>query len=109
MRLTGRNLCSPGRCSLGIYFAIQSYLANGRAESPTRMRAVSPAVRRVWTTAAWLTYFQTNVARNRPVPWEQGAAVTTAELRAIARSLQAWQLGETSDGSHLRAAALRYA
>jgi hypothetical protein len=35
--------------------------------------------------------------------------VTEEELAAISRSLQAWQLGETSDGSHLRAAAARYA
>src|SRR5207248_526695 len=31
------------------------------------------------------------------------------ELAAITRSLQGWQLGETSDGRHLRAAAVRYA
>jgi hypothetical protein len=31
------------------------------------------------------------------------------ELAAIGRSLQAWQLGETSEGNHLRAAAARYA
>jgi hypothetical protein len=30
-------------------------------------------------------------------------------LATITRSLQAWQLGETSDGRHLRAAAVRYA
>ena len=35
--------------------------------------------------------------------------MTPAELDAIARSLQAWQLGETSDGNHLRAVAARYA
>jgi hypothetical protein len=35
--------------------------------------------------------------------------VTAEELAAIARSLQGWQLGETSDGRHLRAAAARYA
>jgi len=35
--------------------------------------------------------------------------VTGTELAAIARSLQAWQLGESSDGCHLRAAAARYA
>src|SRR5262249_57391037 len=43
------------------------------------------------------------------IPWERGAEVTPAELAAIARSLQGWQLGETSDGRHLRAAAARYA
>ena len=34
--------------------------------------------------------------------------MTATELDAIACSLQAWQLGETSDGRHLRAAAARY-
>jgi hypothetical protein len=35
--------------------------------------------------------------------------VTPAELAAIAGSLQGWQRGETSDGQHLREAAVRYA
>jgi hypothetical protein len=35
--------------------------------------------------------------------------VAPDQLDAIARSLQAWQLGETSDGRHLRAAAARHA
>ena len=34
--------------------------------------------------------------------------MTAAEQSAIARFLQAWQLGETSNGSHLQAAADRY-
>src|SRR5438874_9115726 len=63
---------------------------------------------RVRTTAEWLAYFRANAARLRPVPWRAGAEVTAAELSAIARSLQAWQLGETSDGRHLRRAAARY-
>jgi hypothetical protein len=61
------------------------------------------------TGAEWLTWFRANAARCRPVPWEQGAEVTPAELAEIVRSLQAWQLGETSDGRHLWAAAARYA
>ena len=61
------------------------------------------------TSANWLAYFHDNAAAVRSVPWERGAEVTPAELAAIGRSLQAWQLGETSDGRHLRAAAARYA
>lgn len=75
---------------------------------PTR-RGRPAAPRRAWTTAEWLAYFRANAARRRPVPWECGAEVTAAELAAVGRSLQAWQLGETSDGRHLRAAAARYA
>ena len=68
-----------------------------------------PGVLRPLTTAAWAAYFRVNAARCRPIPWERGAEVTPAQMAAIARSLQAWQLGETSDGRHLRAAAARYA
>jgi hypothetical protein len=63
----------------------------------------------VRTSTEWLAYFRANLAAAPEVPWESGAGVTPGELRAIARSLQAWQLGETSDGRHLRAAAARYA
>jgi hypothetical protein len=61
------------------------------------------------TSAEWVEYFRANAARAWGVPWHKGAGVTREELGAITRSLQAWQLGETSDGSHLRAAAARYA
>ncbi len=44
-----------------------------------------------------------------PSPGTQGAAITPGELAAIADSLRGWQLGETSDGSHLRAIACKYA
>lgn len=57
----------------------------------------------------WVAYFRGNAERDRPIPWERGAETTFADMRPIARSLQAWQLGETSDGRHLRAAAARYA
>jgi hypothetical protein len=63
----------------------------------------------MWTTAEWLVYFRDNAARLRPIPWQAGAEATAEELTSIARSSQAWQLGETSDGRHLRAAAARYA
>ena len=63
----------------------------------------------VWTSAEWLAYFRSNLDNEWEVRWEEGAAVNPDELRSIATSLQAWQLGETSDGRHLRAAAARYA
>ena len=64
---------------------------------------------RVRGSAEWVAYFERNAANRRPVPWDAGAAVTDAELTAIAASLRGWQLGETSDGSHLLAAARHYA
>lgn len=63
----------------------------------------------VRATSEWVAYFRANLAECRAIPWERGAEVSAAELSAIARSLQAWQLGETSEGHHLRAAAARYA
>jgi hypothetical protein len=61
------------------------------------------------TSAEWLAHFRANAAATRPLPWEGGAGVAPEELAPLARSLQGWQLGETSDGRHLRAAAARYA
>jgi hypothetical protein len=68
--------------------------------------SLSAAVR---TAGEWVAYFRANLATCRPIFWERGEEVSRAEMDAIASSLQGWQLGETSDGSHLRAAAARYA
>jgi hypothetical protein len=66
-------------------------------------------VLQLMTSTEWIDYFRCNAADAAAVLWEHGAEVTPTELEEIARSLQAWQLGETSDGRHLRAAAVRYA
>jgi hypothetical protein len=85
-------------------FVMQSY------HGARRTARAAPAERpRVRTAGEWFAAFRANADRCRPIPWERGAEVTPAQLAAIARSLQAWQLGETSDGRHLRAAAARYA
>lgn len=63
----------------------------------------------VWSSAQWVAYFRANAANLLVVPWEAGAGVTAAELEVVVKSLRAWQLGETSDGAHLLAAAERYA
>ena len=65
-----------------------------------------PCVR---SSPEWVAYFEQNAAELRHIPWESGAAITDTELTAIAASLRGWQLGETSDGSHLLAAARHYA
>src|SRR5687768_12774804 len=89
-----------------IYFALQSNREArvGPPKAPSRAGG-----RRVRTSAYWLAYFRGNAARQRPIPWDGGAGPTPEQLAAIARSLQAWQLGETSEGRHLREAAARYA
>lgn len=60
------------------------------------------------TTQEWVTYYKHNASHQRPIPWSLGADTTTIEIGRIKRSLQAWQLGETSDGRHLMKAATRY-
>ncbi len=60
-------------------------------------------------SSEWVSHFADNEARQRPISWELGAAVSDEELFAISDSLRAWQLGETSDGSHLMEAARHYA
>ena len=66
------------------------------------VRGEATPLPRVRSTAEWLTYFRANAARRRPIPWEVGGKVNASQLAAIATSLQGWQLGETSEGRHLR-------
>ncbi len=56
----------------------------------------------------WIEHFRAN-AREIRVNWEQAPQITLQETSSILHSLQAWQLGETSDGAHLIKAASRYA
>lgn len=63
----------------------------------------------VRNSSEWVCYFEENATTRRIIPWEFGAGVSDVELAAISASLRGWQLGETSDGSHLLAAARHYA
>lgn len=56
----------------------------------------------------WFEHFRHNLTISR-VDWSMEPTLTARERGTIIRSLQAWQLGETSDGSHLLSAAARYA
>src|SRR4051812_36690311 len=94
---------------MDVCFASQSFSPPEASEDARGAGETSRAPARPRTSAGWVAAFRENAARPRPVPWACGAGVTPAELAAIARSLQAWQLGETSEGRHLRAAAARYA
>ena len=60
------------------------------------------------TSADWVSHFGENL-KNERIDWETLVVLKTAERKAILKSLRAWQLGETSDGSHLLTAARRYA
>jgi hypothetical protein len=69
----------------------------------------APGLPVVQSSAQWCDHYRDNADNQRPIPWEQGLGITPDELAEIAASLRAWQLGETSDGRHLLAAARRYA
>jgi len=56
----------------------------------------------------WVRYFSQNLQKQR-IDWNITPSLTTMERDNILKSLQAWQLGETSDGSNLINAARKYA
>lgn len=64
---------------------------------------------RIKSSAEWHAYFTANLRRQRRIPWHLGAGALADELAAVVDSLRAWQLGESSDGAHLLAAAGNYA
>jgi hypothetical protein len=65
--------------------------------------------RAVRSSLDWIAWFTRNASHLRRIPWEIGAQGLAHNIQAIGPSLQAWQLGETSDGAHLLAAARNYA
>jgi len=60
------------------------------------------------STNYWIGHFKANALQQR-INWDRKPAITACEKATILASLQAWQLGETSEGQNLIAAATRYA
>jgi len=60
------------------------------------------------TSNKWIEHFKTNATEQR-VNWNLAPSISERDVSNILSSLQAWQLGETSDGSHLLRAAAIYA
>jgi hypothetical protein len=56
----------------------------------------------------WIGYFTNNLQQKR-IDWSITPSITEEELRIVLKSLQAWQLGETSDGHNLIRASKKYA
>jgi hypothetical protein len=54
---------------------------------------------------AWLNYFNLNKTAARNIPLGLGADLPADEAPIVVWSLQEFQIGESSDGAHLRAAA----
>lgn len=57
----------------------------------------------------WLEHFRHNAESLMTIPWERGAELTADETRAIAASMQTFQLGESGEGRSISRAAARYA
>ena len=53
------------------------------------------------TTQRWLAHFRRNACTLLPVPWEAGPDLANSDRAAITSSIQAFQLGESSEGRHL--------
>ncbi len=60
------------------------------------------------TSRSWIEHFQCNSKIER-IDWKLKPSLTNIERKNILSSLKAWQLGETSDGSHLLKASKKYA
>lgn len=60
------------------------------------------------TSKEWIGYFNENLMQQR-IDWDLLPCISENEKSAILHSLQAWQLGETSDGAHLIHASTIYA
>jgi len=60
------------------------------------------------TTKSWIDYFRINATRKR-IDWSLQPSISPGQIGVILHSLQAWQLGETSDGKNLLRAATKYA
>lgn len=59
------------------------------------------------TSQYWFNHFQSNLREER-VDWTLTPNLTNNEKENVIKSIQAWQLGETSDGKHLYKAAEKY-
>ncbi len=60
------------------------------------------------STREWIEHFRINRTIDR-INWNTPPSIAPEEKKQIVKSLQAWQLGETSDGAHLMLAARKYA
>src|ERR1700730_12785296 len=60
------------------------------------------------TSNYWIEHFKANTLQKR-ISWNKSPSITQDEIAVILPSLQAWQLGETSEGKRLIAASIKYA
>ena len=60
------------------------------------------------TSDEWFSYFKNNLTIER-IDWTLRPDIKFTERKTILTGLQAWQLGETSDGKNLLKASANYA
>jgi len=63
---------------------------------------------KIHISAYWTNHFSNNTKINR-IDWTLKPEILDSEKQNILKSLQAWQLGETSEGKHLINASKKYA
>lgn len=59
------------------------------------------------TSQTWIEHFSSNIKIQR-IDWQLQPSLTNGEKKNILSAMKAWQLGETSDGSHLLKASKKY-
>jgi (E)-4-hydroxy-3-methyl-but-2-enyl pyrophosphate reductase len=72
-------------------------------EIGTRQRISTP------TSLGWIVYFRKNRENRLPIAWETLPEITSEERRAIGRSIQIFQRGESGRGRHFLKCARRHA
>ena len=68
----------------------------------------SNSFRMIHASSFWKNHFESNLTKQR-IDWSAASSIAQEEKDQVLYSLKAWQLGETSDGRHLLAAAKKYA
>ena len=58
---------------------------------------------------AWIRYFERNALNVMPIDWQEKYRISPLEATRITRSIQQFQLGESSEGKHLQELARRFA
>jgi hypothetical protein len=64
--------------------------------------------RKLWTSAQWREYFARNCEESNLLTCEAHVRLGDREKQAVFKSIQAFQLGESSEGLHLYHCALEY-
>ena len=85
------------------------YPANHDVTTVALPEPLPELLRRLHTSEQWRIYFRHNADGLLPVAWHEGAALTPEERQTIYRSIRQFQLGENSEGNHLRRLAQAYA